>query len=95
MPYLSRMGTKQLSDDLPENVSGTTPTQTHAARVPSATRGSDPARASDRGSLQFERRRGNDRAVLVQLALGKSLAADVADDLEELQALVSSAGADV
>ena len=48
-----------------------------------------------RGGLQFERRRGNDRAVLVQLALGKALASDVADDLEELQALVSSAGADV
>lgn len=53
------------------------------------------AAAPVRGGLQFERRRGNDRAVLVQLALGKVLASDVADDLEELQALVSSAGADV
>jgi GTPase len=50
---------------------------------------------ADRGGLAFERRSGNDRAVLVQLALGKALASDVADDLEELQALVSSAGADV
>jgi GTPase len=33
--------------------------------------------------------------VLVQLALGKITASDVADDLEELQALVSSAGASV
>lgn len=47
------------------------------------------------GGLAFERARGNDRALLVQLALGKALAGDVADDLEELQALVSSAGADV
>ncbi len=53
------------------------------------------APAADRGSLQFERKRGNDRAVLVQLALGKVTASDVSDDLEELQALVSSAGASV
>ncbi len=50
---------------------------------------------ADRGSLQFERKKGNDRAVLVQLAMGKATASDVADDLEELQALVSSAGATV
>jgi GTPase len=50
---------------------------------------------SDRGSLQFERKKGNDRAVIVQLAIGKATANDVADDLEELQALVSSAGATV
>lgn len=50
---------------------------------------------SDRGSLQFERQKGNDRAVLVQLAIGKTSATDVAEDLEELQALVSSAGAEV
>jgi GTPase len=53
------------------------------------------SRAVDRGGLALERREGNDRAVLVQLALGKALAGDVADDLEELQALVLSAGADV
>ncbi len=39
----------------------------------------------------FERHAGNDRAVLVQLAFGK---APLADDLEELQALAASAGAD-
>ncbi len=74
------MGTKPLSDSLPDAASGTSKTA---------------SRGVDRGGLQFERRQGNDRAVLVQLALGKALAADVADDLEELQALVSSAGADV
>jgi GTPase len=74
------MGTKPLSDPLPDASSGTSKST---------------SRGADRGGLQFERRQGNDRAVLVQLALGKTLAADVADDLEELQALVSSAGADV
>jgi GTPase len=74
------MGTKPLSDSLPDGASGTSKST---------------SRGADRGGLQFERRQGNDRAVLVQLALGKTLAADVADDLEELQALVSSAGADV
>jgi len=39
----------------------------------------------------FERHAGNDRAVLVQLAFGK---ASIADDLEELQSLAASAGAD-
>lgn len=39
----------------------------------------------------FERHAGNDRAVLVQLAFGK---ATIADDLEELQSLAASAGAD-
>ena len=39
----------------------------------------------------FERHAGNDRAVLVQLAFGK---AALTDDLEELQALAASAGAD-
>lgn len=39
----------------------------------------------------FERHAGNDRAVLVQLAFGK---APIADDLEELQSLAASAGAD-
>jgi GTP-binding protein HflX len=39
----------------------------------------------------FERHAGNDRAVLVQLAFGK---APLADDIEELQSLAASAGAD-
>ncbi len=39
----------------------------------------------------FERHAGNDRAVLVQLAFGK---APIADDLEELQSLAATAGAD-
>ena len=39
----------------------------------------------------FERHAGNDRAVLVQLAFGK---ATLTDDLEELQALATSAGVD-
>jgi GTPase len=51
--------------------------------------------SSHRGGLQFERKRGNDRAVLVQLALGKIAASDASDDFEELKALVSSAGASV
>ena len=39
----------------------------------------------------FERHAGNDRAVLVQLAFGKTA---LTDDLEELQALAASAGVD-
>jgi GTP-binding protein HflX len=39
----------------------------------------------------FERHAGNDRAVLVQLAFGK---APMADDIEELQSLAATAGAD-
>ena len=39
----------------------------------------------------FDRHAGNDRAVLVQLAFGK---APIADDLEELQSLAATAGAD-
>ena len=41
--------------------------------------------------MMFERHAGNDRAVLVQLAFGK---APIADDLEELQSLAATAGAD-
>lgn len=74
------METKPLSKRDPDAVSGDVATRT---------------RAGARGGLEFERRRGNDRAVLVQLALGKALSVDVSEDLEELQALVSSAGADV
>jgi GTPase len=77
------MGTKLLNEPrTPDSESGKT--------IKAAT-----TAPADRGSLQFERKRGNDRAVLVQLALGKITASDVADDLEELQALVSSAGASV
>jgi len=39
----------------------------------------------------FDRHAGNDRAVLVQLAFGK---APMADDIEELQSLAATAGAD-
>lgn len=74
------MGTNPLSDPQPGSLSG--------ASKPTS-------RGVDRGGLAFERHQGNDRAVLVQLALGKVPAGDVADDLEELQALVASAGADV
>jgi GTPase len=77
------METKHLNDSV------TTPARSERLDV------SNKSRAADRGGLAFERKRGNDRAVLVQLALGKALAGDVAEDLEELQALVSSAGADV
>jgi GTPase len=77
------METKPLSDSV------VTPEQFDRSGVSSR------AKVADRGGLAFERARGNDRAVLVQLALGKALAGDVADDLEELQALVTSAGADV